>query len=46
VRARSENAIKRQKRLKKWSRSWKISLIEKNNPDWHDLYPEIAAGGA
>jgi len=34
-----EQAIKREKRLKKWSRSWKISLIEKNNPDWHDLYP-------
>jgi putative endonuclease len=40
-----ENAIKREKRLKKWSRAWKISLIEKDNPDWHDLYPEIAAGG-
>ena len=40
-----ENAIKREKRLKKWSRAWKISLIEKSNPDWHDLYPEIAAGG-
>jgi putative endonuclease len=40
-----ENAIKREKRLKKWSRAWKISLIEKNNPDWHDLYPEVAAGG-
>jgi putative endonuclease len=36
-----ENAIKREKRLKKW----KISLIEKNNPDWNDLYPVIAAGG-
>jgi putative endonuclease len=40
-----ENAIKREKRLKKWSRAWKISLIEKDNPDWDDLYPEIAAGG-
>ena len=40
-----ENAIKREKRLKKWSRAWKISLIEKNNPDWYVLYPEIAAGG-
>jgi putative endonuclease len=39
-----ENAIKREKRLKKWSRAWKISLIEKDNPDWDDLYPEIAAG--
>ena len=40
-----ENAIKREKRLKKWPRAWKISLIEKDNPDWYDLYPEIAAGG-
>jgi putative endonuclease len=40
-----ESAIKREKRPKKWSRARKISLIEKNNPDWHDLYPEIAAGG-
>ena len=40
-----ENAIKREKRLKKWSRAWKIALIEKHNPDWIDLYPEIAAGG-
>jgi len=37
-----ENAIRREKRLKKWSRAWKISLIEKDNPDWIDLYPEIA----
>ncbi|MGY3694918.1 putative endonuclease [Bradyrhizobium sp. USDA 3240] len=40
-----ENAIKREKRLKKWPRAWKISLIEKDNPDWNDLYPEIAGGG-
>ena len=40
-----ENAIKREKRLKKWPRAWKISLIEKHNPGWNDLYPEIAAGG-
>ncbi|WP_050385040.1 GIY-YIG nuclease family protein [Bradyrhizobium pachyrhizi] len=28
-----ENAIRREKRLKKWRRAWKISLIEKDNPD-------------
>lgn len=37
-----ENAIKREKRLKKWKRDWKIALIEKDNPDWNDLYPGIA----
>jgi putative endonuclease len=39
-----EAAIHREKRLKKWSRAWKIALIEKDNPDWMDLYPEIAGG--
>jgi putative endonuclease len=37
-----ENAIKREKRLKKWNRAWKIRLIEENNPNWEDLYPGIA----
>jgi putative endonuclease len=35
-------AILREKELKKWRRDWKIALIEKENPDWRDLYPEIA----
>ena len=39
-----EQAIHREKRLKKWTRAWKIALIEKDNPDWNDLYPEIAGG--
>jgi len=34
-------AISREKPLKKWPRSWKISLIEKMNPAWHDLYQNI-----
>ncbi|HEY0833149.1 MAG TPA: GIY-YIG nuclease family protein [Azospirillum sp.] len=33
----AENAILREKRLKKWNRDWKIRLIEENNPDWNDL---------
>lgn len=37
-----ENAIKRKKRLKKWNRAWKIRLIEQHNPNWDDLYHEIA----
>jgi putative endonuclease len=37
-----EQAIRREKRLKKWPRAWKITLIEKENPDWIDLYPQIA----
>jgi putative endonuclease len=37
-----ENAISREKRLKKWNRVWKIRLIEELNPNWDDLYPGIA----
>jgi putative endonuclease len=37
-----ENAIRREKRLKKWNRTWKIRLIEETNPNWTDLYPSIA----
>ena len=32
-----ERAITREKQLKRWHRQWKISLIESENPDWHDL---------
>jgi len=38
-----ENAIVREKRLKKWNRAWKIKLIEELNPNWDDLYPSIAS---
>jgi len=31
-------ALNRGKQLKKWHRQWKIDLIEKENPDWNDLY--------
>jgi len=36
-----ENAIKREKQLKRWHRQWKINLIEENNPAWSDLYEDI-----
>jgi putative endonuclease len=36
-----ESAIMREKQLKKWNRQWKINLIEKENPEWNDLYDEI-----
>ena len=36
-----ESAIRREKRLKKWTRAWKIAL-EQDNPNWDDLYPKIA----
>ena len=37
-----ENAIRREKRLKKWNRAWKVRSIEESNPNWDDLYPSIA----
>jgi putative endonuclease len=37
-----EHAIRREKRLKKWPRAWKVQLIERSNPNWDDLYPVIA----
>jgi putative endonuclease len=38
----AENAIRREKRLKEWNRDWKIRLIEETNPNWIDLYYQIA----
>ena len=36
-----QNAITREKRLKKWRRAWKIRLIEEKNPYWDDLWLQI-----
>ena len=36
-----QEAISREKQIKNWKRSWKISLIEETNSDWRDLYNEI-----
>lgn len=38
----AENAIKREKRMKKLYRKEKLALIEKNNPGWRDLYEDLA----
>jgi Predicted endonuclease containing a URI domain len=38
-----ESAIIREKQMKKWNRQWKIELIEKNNPEWKDLYRDLIA---
>jgi len=35
-------AIRREKCLKKWRRLWKLKLIESLNPEWRDLYYDIA----
>jgi putative endonuclease len=36
-----EEAVRKEKQIKDWKRAWKIALIEKENPQWRDLYPEI-----
>ncbi|MGH6663734.1 MAG: GIY-YIG nuclease family protein [Pseudolabrys sp.] len=33
----AEDAIRREKQLKKWNRDWKIRLIEEDNLEWRDL---------
>jgi putative endonuclease len=38
-----EAALRRERQIKKWNRSWKLQLIERINPTWRDLYDEIAA---
>ena len=34
----------RELQMKKWKRSWKLSIIEAMNPDWRDLYPNLVKG--
>ena len=36
-----EEAIAREKAMKKWNRAWKIELIEQVNPQWADLFETI-----
>jgi hypothetical protein len=36
-----EDAIRREKQLKKWKREWKFRIIEEMNLDWLDLYDSI-----
>jgi putative endonuclease len=33
----AEEAISREKQLKRWKRDWKIELIERDNLEWRDL---------
>ena len=36
-----EVAARRERALKRWRRDWKIDLIERENPTWRDLYPDV-----
>ncbi|MBI5910674.1 MAG: GIY-YIG nuclease family protein [Betaproteobacteria bacterium] len=35
-------AIVREKQIKKWNRAWKLKVIEQQNPNWADLWQQIA----
>ena len=37
-------AIQHEKTLKDWKRAWKIAPIEKDNPEWRDVYEDIKVG--
>ncbi len=37
-----EACIEHEKRLKRWRREWKFTLIERGNPEWLDLYDQLA----
>jgi putative endonuclease len=40
---RIQDAIKREKCLKRWKRQWKLRLIERTNPQWRDLFDELVS---
>ena len=35
-------AAQRERQIKEWKRAWKIELIERDNPQWIDLYPSLS----
>ena len=35
-------AIQRERNMKHWPRAWKVKLVLDFNPDWRDLYPDLA----
>ncbi len=35
------DAIQRESNIKHWPRKWKLALIERDNPDWSDLYETL-----
>ena len=34
-------AMRRENRIKRWRRAWKLALIERDNPQWRDLYDDL-----
>jgi putative endonuclease len=40
---RIDDAITREKAIKRWKRAWKLNLIGSFNPEWRDLYDDLNA---
>jgi putative endonuclease len=38
------SALEREKQIKAGSRQAKVALVERTNPKWRDLYPELLGG--
>jgi len=36
-----DEAVKREKKIQKWKRKWRVTLIEEKNPDWNDLIDDV-----
>lgn len=36
-----QDAVARERQIKKSKRAWKIQLVEETNPNWRDLYDDI-----
>ena len=43
IHERIDEAIAREKAIKRWKRAWKLNLIGKANPEWRDLYEDLNA---
>jgi putative endonuclease len=39
-------AIQRETNIKNWPRAWKVRLLERENPEWEDLYPTLVGDEA
>jgi len=37
----ADAAMLRERQIKEWKRDWKINLIERDDPRWIDLYPNL-----
>ncbi len=37
-----DDAQRRESLIKRWSRRYKLDLVEKVNPEWRDLYHDLA----